>query len=250
MHEKIMMSETEFKKEYYEKIYPSGELKKTSINWWSVRFYALLSEKILKGRRGKILDIGCGIPFILARLEKEHETWGMDISGYAHEKGKAVAPRSRLFLSNIEEGVPAGIPGNYFDLIISKYIFEHLRNPEEVLVRCCALLAPGGRIIISVPNTESPVRKLKKDEWFGVTDTTHVSLLEPHEWTDMVKRNNLRIEKIFSDGFWDVPYVKFIPKWLQYPLFSIPSAIEVFLAYPMLPPKWGENIIIIARKVP
>ncbi len=243
-----MIGETGYTKDFYEHIYPSGKLKRFSINWWSVRFYALLADRELKGRRGKIFDVGCGIPFILARLEGKHETWGMDLSEYALEKASEVAPQSKLFLASIEDGVAAGVPRNYFDLVIAKYILEHLKKPEEALAHCHDLLAPRGRIIISVPNMRSPMRKLKKEEWFAVKDATHVSLLMPSQWIDCVRSSGFEIKKIFSDGFWDVPYVPFLPKWLQYPLFSIPCALEVFFAYPMLPAGWGENIIIIAEK--
>ncbi|MEW5806847.1 MAG: methyltransferase domain-containing protein [Acidobacteriota bacterium] len=243
-----------YTEEFYEEIYPSGELRRFSVNWWSVRFYALLVQRSLKkigieGRQPRVFDAGCGLPFILARLEKGCETWGMDISEYAIERGRLIAPRSKLFKGDIEEGIPESISRNYFDLVISKYIFEHLKEPEEAIRRCCDLLAHGGRIIISVPNMESPMRYLKKEDWFAVKDKTHVSLLAPAEWLAIVRRSGMKVERSFSDGFWDVPYVKFLPCWLQYPIFSLPCAVEVLLAYPILPPKWGENIIIIASKV-
>lgn len=237
-----------YNQEFYSEIYPSGRLKRFSINWWSVRFYALLAKRILGRKKAKIFDAGCGLPFILSRLEKMYETWGMDLSPYAIEKGKEISPSSRIFSADIEKGIPSEIPRNYFDLIIAKYIFEHLNNPEEAIHQCTQLLRNDGRMIISVPNMDSPGKRWKREDWFATKDETHLSLLSPDKWLALVRKNDLCIEKFFSDGFWDIPYIKIIPQWIQYFIFSIPCAIEVFFAWPFIPPKYGENIIIIARK--
>lgn len=245
----MMDEKAKYTQEFFNDIYPSGQLSRLSINWWSVRFYALLSKRILGKKKGRILDVGCGLPFILARLEKEHETWGMDVSPYALERGKEISPRSKIFAADMEQGIPAEIPRDYFDLVLAKYIFEHLKNPGEAMRQCVELLKKGGIILISVPNMDSPGRRWKGEEWFAIKDETHLSLLSPDQWLSLVRGNHLRVERYFSDGFWDIPYIKKVPQWLQYPIFSIPCAIEVFFVWPFLPPKYGENIIIIARKI-
>ena len=38
------------------------------------------------------------------------------------------------------------------DAIVFGDILEHLRNPKEVLQRVSALLKPGGKVLISLPN--------------------------------------------------------------------------------------------------
>lgn len=244
-----MNEEEKFTQDYFDEVYPLGHLKKYSINWWSIRFYALLSRRILGKRKARILDVGCGLPYILARLEERYETWGMDISSYTVERGKEIAPRSKIFASNMEEGIPEEIPRDYFDLVLAKYLFEHLRDPGEAIRRCVDLLRRDGIFLISVPNMESAGRRWKGEEWYAYKDETHVSLLSPDQWLSLVKGNGLRVERYFSDGYWDVPYLKKVPQLLQYFIFSIPCAIEVLLAWPFIPPKFGENIIIIARKV-
>ena len=243
-----MIDKTSYTKTFYDNIYPSGQLKKFSINWWSVRFYALIAERLLNGTPGRIFDAGCGIPFVLARLERKHETWGMDISEYAITQAKKVAPKSIIFNADIEEGIPSEIPRGYFDLVMAKYLFEHLKDPGQAISLCYSLLASGGRLLISVPNMQSPMRKIKKDNWFANKDKTHISLLEPYEWKELIKNCGFKMRRVFSDGFWDIPYLNFFPNWLQYLVFSVPCAVEVFFALPLLPWRWGENIIIIAVK--
>ena len=125
---------------------------------------------------------------------------------------------------------------------------EHLPEPGRALRQLAALLAPGGFLVYSVPNMESPGRRFKGDDWFGFGDETHVSLLEPEEWLDLTGKAGLEAETVFSDGLWDMPYLKGVPSILQYPIFSLPCMAAVLLARPILPASWGENIIVKARR--
>ena len=43
-------------------------------------------------------------------------------------------------------------PGGY-DAIVCADVLEHIRHPERVLSACRTLLAPGGRVLLSIPNT-------------------------------------------------------------------------------------------------
>jgi len=56
------------------------------------------------------------------------------------------------------------------------------------------------------------------------------------------------VERVFSDGPWDMPYLKKIPKLPQYALFSLPTIATVLLARPLIPAGWGENLIVVARR--
>jgi hypothetical protein len=95
---------------------------------------------------------------------------------------------------------------------------------------------------------ESPGRRLKGDDWFAFGDETHCSLLSPAQWRRLTREAGLETEAEFSDGLWDVPYLKRVPATLQYPLFSLPCIATVLLARPFLPAKRGENLIVLARR--
>lgn len=47
-----------------------------------------------------------------------------------------------------------------FDTIVMAHILEHVDDPQTILRRVCAYLAPGGRIIIDVPNAHSIHRRV------------------------------------------------------------------------------------------
>ena len=58
----------------------------------------------------------------------------------------------------------------------------------------------------------------------------------------------LELEKTFSDGVWDMPWIRGVPTLFQYPLFCLPTIVSVFLARPMIRAGKGENLIVVARK--
>jgi SAM-dependent methyltransferase len=214
-----------------------------------VRFYALLVQRWM-GRRGgrRFLDVGCAHGYTLARLEGRYETVGIDLSEYAIERSREIAPRSKVFRADLLGELPAEVARGGFDAILAKYVLEHIPDPAAALERLRGLLAPGGFLLYSVPNTESPGRRLKGESWFGFGDETHCSLLPPGDWRRLTREAGLVAEAEFSDGLWDVPYLKRLPALLQYPLFSVPCIATVLLARPLLPASWGENLIVRARR--
>ncbi|UCF67172.1 MAG: class I SAM-dependent methyltransferase [Acidobacteriota bacterium] len=235
--------------EYYREHLGLDKLRRFSVAWWSIRFYSRLAARLLRRSGGhRILEVGCGHGFILALLESRFETYGLDLSSYAVERARAQAPRSRIFRADISSEVPPEIEQQSFDLILARYVLEHIPDPGNALARMASRLSSGGRLLYSVPDSTSPGRRLKKEDWFGYRDETHVSLLPPERWLELTRQSGLSVERRFSDGLWDIPYVRGFPNWVQYGLFSVPTIISVALAWTFIPAGWGENLIVIARR--
>ena len=240
-----------FDASYYERVYNVDGVNKLDIHWWANRYYARLAERLLRRTGGRrLLDVGCGQGFTLGLVGAHVDAWGLEVSDYAASRCAVFAPRARVVVGNIETGVPEGIETGSFDVVVCRYVLEHLRDPETAMRRCASLVRPGGYFLFSVPNMSSPGARWKGREWFAHLDETHVSLLPLDEWKRMVPRTGLVLEKAFTDGFWDVPYIKGIPKLLQYGIFSLPTIAAVLLVSTALPLPWGENLIAICRKAP
>jgi SAM-dependent methyltransferase len=244
------MKETErFGADYYRKEFGLDQLRRFNSHWWAIRFYAHLIDRWMRRGGGRrFLDVGCAHGYTLARLEGRYETQGIDLSEYAVERSRTIAPRSRVWRADLLGDLPPEVAAGGFDAILAKYVLEHLPEPAVALDRLSGLLAPGGFLLYAVPNLESPGRRIKGDDWFGFGDETHCSLLPTDEWLRLTRENGLVVEAAFSDGLWDVPYLRGIPAFLQYPLFSLPCILSVLLALPMLPVGWGENLIVRARR--
>ena len=242
---------THYDERYFSATYGHAGLRRLGLHWWSVRWYATMAERCLRRIGGRcVLEIGCGHGFMLARLERKFQTFGVDISEYAIGRAAQFAPRSTCIVADIDQGFPPQLRRASFDLVVAKYVFEHLCNPARSLVETAELLRPGGVLFYSVPYTNSLGAHLKGENWFAHphSDPTHRSLLPREKWLELTRSAGLAVERESADGWWDVPYVRWLPTWLQLPFVIGPTALACISGRAILPPRWGENVLVFARK--
>ena len=210
--------------------------------WWARRFYASL---ILRYRKsGRLLEIGCGLGHVLARLEDRFETYGIDVSEYAIEQAKKNAPKSDL---RVGEGIES-LPGP-FDVIAAFHVVEHLQEPLAVLKSCARMTKAGGLIVLATPNTQAPFARSKGERWYANRDPTHIALKAPKEWMALLGEAGYRVRHAFGDGLWDVPYVPLLPSKLQLLLFGWPAALQTITTLPFIPVRFGEALLVVAERM-
>ena len=106
--------------------------------FWARRFYASLVRRYRAG--GRVLEIGCGLGHVLARLQDRYDAYGIDISEYAVEQARINAPRAHANVRAVED---IGAYGReFFDAMIAVHVFEHLEQPLEVARTCYDALRP------------------------------------------------------------------------------------------------------------
>jgi mandelate racemase len=64
----------------------------------------------------------------------------------------------------------------------------------------------------------------------------------------LAEAGGMRILHVFADGFWDVPYLPMIPAMLQKLFFGAPGGLQAVVGVAVLPRRWGESIIVVARR--
>jgi 2-polyprenyl-3-methyl-5-hydroxy-6-metoxy-1,4-benzoquinol methylase len=143
----------------------------------------------------KVLEVGCGSGNFMV-LAKQNP--GLDIEGLeqnpraiAEAKGRGLS----VSRSTLEE-VGESFSGNY-DAVCSFQVLEHVPDPANFVRVCCALLRPGGKLLLGVPNAESFLR-----HQFNLLD------MPPHHisrWSVMVLS---ALPKLFPLGS---PHVKLEP---------------------------------------
>jgi SAM-dependent methyltransferase len=236
-----VFDDTYFHRDTYEKV----SFGKYSQYWWSNRYYANLARKY-GPQHGNVLEVGCGLGHLLAWLTDRFQVFGGDINIHALEEARRNVPQGQFILLSAENlGV---FPEAFFDIVISKHVVEHLPDPERAIAEASRLLAPGGLFLMATPNLDSPMRVLKKGAWIGYQDPTHISLKPPKEWLALLRKHHLQPKKIFSDGFWDSPYLPWLPRSAQKLLFGWPGGLQAILGWSIIPLRLGESLIVIANK--
>jgi SAM-dependent methyltransferase len=212
--------------------------------WWSNRFNAILARRY--GRHGsRLLEIGSGMGHLVGQLEDTFETYGMDLNHWAVKQSKSVTEKTKLQTASAQE-LP--FRDGTFNVVIIKHIVEHLPDPRQAIQEIGRVTEPGGTLILATPNLDSLLKPWKGDRWIGYQDPTHISLKRPAEWLELIRSAGFRPLKIFSDGFWDVPYIRYVPAQIQKLFFGSLGRFQAITSWIFLPPRWGESILVIARK--
>lgn len=225
--------------------YANVTFAKYSMYWWSNRFYAMLARRYGK-RGGRLLEIGSGMGHLVGQLEDSFETYGMDLNHWAVEQSKAVIDESALQTASAEE-LP--FVDRSFDVVIIKHIVEHLTNPEKAIAEIGRVTTPGGVLILATPNLDSLLKPWKGEKWIGYQDPTHISLHPPATWLGWIQKSGFSLIRVFADGFWDVPYIPIIPKSIQKLFFGSLGGFQAITGLVFLPMRWGESIMVVARKI-
>jgi SAM-dependent methyltransferase len=213
--------------------------------WWSNRFYATL---VLKHgpASGRVLEIGCGLGHLLGWLVDQYDVFGADINPWALGEASKNVPRGRFLLLSAED--LSAFPENTFQVVIAKHVVEHLEDPVAAIAEISRILAPGGLLLLATPNVDSLTRAVKKEKWIGYQDPTHISLWSPGKWLDKFQLFRLHPRKVFSDGFWDAPYISWLPTGFQKILFGAPGGLQAVFGWSIIPLRMGESMIVLAEK--
>jgi len=103
-------------------------------------------------RGGKLLDVGCGRGFFLHHARQYgFKVRGLEISRLA-ARFASENYDLRIHICNLDEEMP---PEERFDLVTMWHVLEHFQNPRSALEKIYAMLRPGGRLFIEVPNLRS-----------------------------------------------------------------------------------------------
>ncbi len=158
------VDENEYLKEVYDEVYKNGQEKfhtHLPLDLIYSEVYKAVRNHINKKR---ILDLGCGEGSFLNKyvtLEEPSEIHGYDFSEVGIKKAKEheLAILRKIYYRcisfkdlkfEIEENI--SLEKDYFDVVTSIGVIEHLDNPEVIFYLANKFLKPGGLFVLEHPN--------------------------------------------------------------------------------------------------
>jgi SAM-dependent methyltransferase len=109
------------------------------------QYQDLIRQNVAPGTR--LLDAGCGRYLEFSReLANNVQVVGIDLEEQLDTKNRSSPYAIRGDLGHLP------FPSNYFDVVISRSVIEHLSDPPLVFQEMHRVLKPGGKVILSTPN--------------------------------------------------------------------------------------------------
>ena len=148
----------------------------------------------------RVLDVGCATGYVAALLKQQ----GCVVTGFEYDPAAAAEAvrHCEVIVGDIQsEADRARIPQG-FDFVLIGDVLEHLVDPWTVLADMRRLLAPDGRVVISVPNVAAwPVRfSLLGGRFeyadFGLLDKTHLRWFTKATAEELARSAGYEIERL------------------------------------------------------
>lgn len=143
----------------------------------------------LRKARGKVLDVGCGTGDLL----EEAAARGCECYGVEFNPDSARLAAAKGL--NIHHGGldDAGYPDAFFDTVVFWHSLEHLPSPRGALDKVRALLKPGGRVFVYLPNAASYLAAWIGPDWYGWQLPFHFYHFTPETLTRLAATTGFRV---------------------------------------------------------
>ncbi len=148
-----------------------------------------------------VLEVGCGrggFGFAMRRDRAVTRSVGIELDPGAAEE-------ARQHFDEVLCGPYPDVLGgrtDTFDCVVFNDVLEHLVDPWQALVHAKALLAPGGRVVASIPNARmlDVSLGLLRGDWHyqdqGVLDQTHLRFFTRRSIVRMLEQTSYDVQSI------------------------------------------------------
>lgn len=156
-------------------------------------------EAVGQGKR--VLDVGCATGYFAEFLAQHRDC---AVQGLEPDARAAAIAQQRLggrVTVGGTELLPSYASGS-FDVVVFADVLEHLVDPGQALRDARRLLAPGGRVVASIPNcAHGDLRLLLLAGHFsyrstGLLDSTHLRFLTRHTIPQVFARSGYRVSSM------------------------------------------------------
>lgn len=168
---------------------------------------------------GRLLELGCAAGGTVAHLKTLYPgLWAAGVELHAQSAETARAHLDTVWQGTVEDTpwdslvAPASL-----DAVLCLDILEHLVDPWTAVKRLTPLLAPGGRLIISIPNVRNLkfLRKILINGDFryrdaGILDRTHLRFFTRETASELATCGGLELQQAVRAHDWRFPDARYI----------------------------------------
>lgn len=157
----------------------------------------------LEVRSGRLLDVACGMGYLIDMAEKRGATaYGLDISRVALVKARGANPSCRVNLGNGEQ-LP--YPDEAFDYVTCLGSLEHFVHPDIAVREITRVLKPSGKAAIMLPNSHHILAIYNVYRTGGILPELqdYERFATRLEWQALLEGNGLHVLEVhkFNVGF-------------------------------------------------
>jgi 2-polyprenyl-3-methyl-5-hydroxy-6-metoxy-1,4-benzoquinol methylase len=160
--------------------------------------HRLILDEVDAGAR--VLDVGCATGYLASHLSAR----GCSVVGFERDRSSAEIAREhceRVVVGDIDSPSDRDLLPRDFDFVVFGDVLEHLVDPWGTLAFSKDLLAPTGRVVVSVPNVAAwPVRfgllagRFQYAD-FGLLDRTHLRFFTRATALELASRAGYAVER-------------------------------------------------------
>jgi methionine biosynthesis protein MetW len=155
---------------------------------------------LVPARARRVLDLGCASGALASALK---ERGPVEVVGVEREPAYAAEARRHCDLvieGDVERLVTEDLGS--FDCLVAADVLEHLVDPWSALEAYVALLEPGCRAVVSLPNAAhwTTFARLAAGSWprlpEGIHDATHLRWFTLRDAVELLEGAGLRVEHV------------------------------------------------------
>lgn len=178
---------------------------------------------------GRMLDVGCGLGWLLSGVDPDWERHGVEVSNFAADHADA---HGTIHRGTIES---APYPDGCLDLTVMHHVIEHMADPVANIERVHRMLKPGGWLILATPDFDSGCARRFGANYRMLHDPTHVSLFSSDSMHRFLRDHGFEIRDV------DYPF-------FETAYFTEENLLRLFDKETVSPPFYGNFMTFYCRK--